>query len=116
MIEKKQDNVLHRFEDVVYAAMLDEYEDRSGYVRVGINHKTYTILKVTKCGAWIDVYGKRKFVNLEARKKFACKTRDDALISFLARKSAQERILKAKLKNNQAAIVLAMKMKNGFFT
>jgi hypothetical protein len=99
--------VLHRFEDIVYAPMLDEYEDRGGYSRVDVIYKTYPITKITPCGAWIDIYGRKRFVNLQARKKFACKTKEDAMISFLARKAAQERILSAQLKNVQTAISIA---------
>jgi hypothetical protein len=67
-------------------------------------HK-YRVLKWTKCGAWIrfSTYQRdQRFVNLKARKKFACKTEEDALESFIARKNRQAAILGTQLEAAEA--------------
>lgn len=55
----------------------------------------YPIVKRTKCGVWIELWrgGKRKFVNLECVKKWACPTIEEARDSFYRRKSRQMSIL-----------------------
>lgn len=69
----------------------------------------YKVVKETCCGVWIkphsinsystSSYGsKLKFVNLERRKRFACPTIKEALVSFIIRKERQIHILKYQLK------------------
>ena len=55
----------------------------------------YKIIKRTRCGVWIYLdYGRKKFVNLTANKKWACETEEQAKKSFKMRKIRQaERIL-----------------------
>jgi hypothetical protein len=57
-----------------------------------ILHK-YRVIKRTPCGAWIRERewheGKGKFVNLNAKKQFACNTEEEALKSFLRRKRCE---------------------------
>ena len=48
----------------------------------------YPILKTTKCGVWISVFPNKKFVNLNAKKQWACKTVEKARESYLARKKS----------------------------
>jgi hypothetical protein len=78
----------------------------------------YPIIKRTRCGAWIalgfifqwhevsDSTDKR-FVNLQARKKFACETEEEALLSFMARKKRQIRILDSQLQQAKQALAAA---------
>jgi len=60
--------------------------------------KTYPVLKVTPKGVQLSVYGKRRFVRNDARKRFACPTKEEAIESFKARKAAQKRIYTARIK------------------
>ncbi|MFA5921200.1 MAG: hypothetical protein WC856_07895 [Methylococcaceae bacterium] len=53
----------------------------------------FVILRRTKCGAWINVYGKNKFVNLWAKKQFASETRELARTGFIARRKVLLSIL-----------------------
>ena len=55
----------------------------------------YKIIKRTRCGVWINLdYGRKKFVNLTANKKWACETEEQAKKSFKMRKIRQaEKIL-----------------------
>jgi len=64
------------------------------------------IIKRTPCGAWVDDYGRQRFVNLQARKKYACETVDAALESYHARKKRQIKILKHRLAEAEAALTL----------
>jgi hypothetical protein len=65
----------------------------------------YKVIKQTKCGAWIEYDGyKKKFVNLEARKQWACATKEEALISFIARKRSQVSILRSRLDDAISAL------------
>lgn len=66
----------------------------------------FPVIKETKCGAWIDEYGHKRFVNLEARKKYACRTEQEALESYHARKKRQVRILEHRLAEARAALTL----------
>jgi len=74
----------------------------------------YRVSKRTRCGAWID--GGGKFVNLQARKQWACNTVDEALASFIARKRRQVSILSAQLKAAEADLSLALKEQQACLT
>ena len=52
------------------------------------------------------VDGKR-FVKSDTRKTFACKTPREALVSFLARKEAQLKIMKNQMESIRTAVRLA---------
>jgi hypothetical protein len=57
----------------------------------------YRVAKTTRCGCWVVKHGlKQRFVLDGARKRFAYPTVDEALVSFIARKKAQVRILSNK--------------------
>jgi len=72
--------------------------------RIQLYYEKFLILKETPCGGWIDYYGTRKFVNLEYRKKFAARTKEEALIGFIARKNRQVKILSAQLNRAKYAL------------
>jgi hypothetical protein len=61
---------------------------------------------VTKRGVWVSVYGMRKFVLDNARKRYAYPTVEQALESFHARKRRQVQILRARLQEAEAALTL----------
>jgi hypothetical protein len=87
---------LYRIVDKVYA---DFYGNNVSY---GYSLNKYEIAYETNCGAWIwlfnPIYFKMmKFVNLKNRKKFACKTLEEALSSWKRRKEVQLSIKKEQL-------------------
>lgn len=90
---------LIRMRAVSYAPPLDQFDNPIGEGRQQIVTEHLPILSYTASGAWIDVYGQRKFVNLRARKQYACGTEADALASLRARKERQIVILSAQLRN-----------------
>lgn len=72
--------------------------------RVTVHINSYRVLDETKCGAWIeDFIGHRKFVLNGARNSWARPTKEEAIISFRARKRRQIKILKAQLEIAEAA-------------
>lgn len=98
---------LYRYDDVLYAGLYDEGYGRSSG-RLAVELSTFDIVKRTKCGVWIvDSRGRDRFVNLEARKKYACESKESARDSFIARKSAQLRIYAARAERAQDALHMA---------
>lgn len=81
-------------------------ELRLGEGRVSLSLYRFPIRKLTPCGAQIDVWGNRRFVNLGARKRYACPTEAEALESFRARKRRQIGILEHQLAEAKAALKL----------
>ena len=57
----------------------------------------FPILKHTKCGVWVDVYGKKKFINTQSRKQYAYATKDEAIVGYIKRTERYIKILQAKL-------------------
>jgi hypothetical protein len=63
----------------------------------GIILDNYTVVGVTTCGVWLDVFGVRKFVLLSASKRYAAPTIEEAQVSFCFRKRRQIKLLTARL-------------------
>lgn len=65
----------------------------------------YPVTKRTPQGAWIDVYGKPRFVLSNTFKKFAAATEEEeAKVSFFARKARQLKILRAQIQAVEGAV------------
>jgi hypothetical protein len=86
----------YRVEDKLCADTPDEF-DNYGPPSVYVSLRKFGVVRHTKCGAWINVYGERKFVLISARKRYACPTIKEAKESFTARKKRQIRILSTKI-------------------
>lgn len=71
--------------------------------------EAYKVIKTTPKGVWIDMdgCGGKRFVLLDARKHFACPTKEEALISFRARKARQILLLGSQIRNAKAALAAA---------
>ena len=104
-------DIWYRYMETQYAAPLDEYERPMGYGSVQINLNEYKVIKETAKGVWLT-YAQpyfltdkwKKFVLLGSRKKFACPTKEEAMVSFIARKRAQIRIYKDRLESAEMAL------------
>jgi hypothetical protein len=94
----------------MYSLGIDEFDNVIPGYYLRIHLSEYRIIKRTPKGAWIELFPsfgeERKFVLLTARKKFACETKEEALESFLARKTRQIRILEAQLTKARACLEL----------
>lgn len=99
---------LYRFEDVVYAHRTDPYDDDAWGSSLVVELEAFNVRSWTPLGATLYFMSgsRHKFVNLAATKKFACKTVDEALESFIARKKRQAGIYEAKAERARAAIRL----------
>ena len=77
-------------------------------VRYNICFKKYAIIKETKCGVWIcETYGKKRFINVNAKKQWACLTKELAIESFISRKNRQISILNSQLEQAKEHLKLA---------
>lgn len=65
----------------------------------------YTVRKVTPCGVRL---GDNRFVLNESRKRFACKTSEEALDSFVIRKKRQCAILRGQLQRAERALEIGI--------
>lgn len=101
-------NVLYRYEDYLEAAGVDEWDIPVGRPRVRVVLHQFPVIRWTPKGAWISLgAGERKFVLLTARKRYALRTRREALLSFIKRKKRQCVILRARLRNAEDALRIA---------
>lgn len=71
----------------------------------------YPVLKHTKCGVWVDVYGKKKFVNTQSRKRYAYATKDEAIVGYIKRTERYIKILQRKLNRAQNELSVAKGIK-----
>lgn len=105
----------YRYEDVRYAAPVDEWEKPTGKGTIGISIREFLVTRVTPKGVWLtscfwanDVSWSKndRFVRNDARKRFACPTEQEAIESFVARKNAQRRIYQNRLNDVDAVLRL----------
>jgi hypothetical protein len=67
------------------------------------------VLIETKCGVQVQgtSYGKNRFINLSAKKKWAYPTKEEAFEGFKARKRRQIAILESNLEIARASVLLS---------
>lgn len=111
--------VWYRFENWQTAGAVDEFGDSCGPSHTNVRLVEFGVEKRTPKGAWLkrlyghgphaDGYlsGERRFVLLSANKRFACPSIEEALVSFVARKSRQISILDARRDDARKAIAIA---------
>lgn len=98
-------DVWHRFEDVRYSVIIDAEREHYGS-RLAFEHRTMMVTAVTPKCVWLGFFvgGRDRLVRLDAKRKFYWPTETEALESFIARKSAQVRILNAQLADAKQAL------------
>ncbi len=98
--------VLYRYRDRQVEEIWDA-RPQEAVKSMRLHLDTYPITKFTPCGCWIDLgVGGKKFVNLNAYRKWAHDTREGAMKSFIARKKRQVIILRSQLVAAEAALFL----------
>ncbi len=109
----------YRFEDRAYS-VADEYGEHA-YTSRRVELLVYPLIKRTNCGIWIwldySLYPNRplvynpeknyhtcfkRFVNLQANKRYALPTIEEALDSYIARKNREVAIYQARAKAAEA--------------
>lgn len=95
---------MFRYQDTVYSA---GNEDTGYSTRVSVNLDTFDIIKETLKGQWVQDeprFLKPRFVLNHGRKRYAHHSKEEALLSFVARKRKQLRILKTQLRHVREAL------------
>lgn len=98
------DAVYYRYEDVKYAAPVDEWDMPCGEGQLVVVLREFPVLKRTPKGAWVNGWHGRRFVRDEAHKRYACATKEDAKRSFIARKVRQASIYRARLRRAERVL------------
>ncbi len=60
--------IYYRVHDFLVSSGIDEWGNALGQPRVELATQTFSVLKITPKGVWLDYYGTRRFVLNEARK------------------------------------------------
>ena len=94
----------YRFEEVGYATGLDEWGEPCGPSDVEVHLRKFLVLRETPKGVWLDAWRGPRFVLRDARKRYACPTKEEARVSFIARKKAQIRIYNARIHTAELAL------------
>lgn len=90
-------SLYYRYRDG-YLGGYDIIDGQSFYHRPSpIRLEAFEVIKFTPKGAWIDVYGRRKFILTEAHRRWAHPTIYEAQNSYRARKSRQVKLLTRQL-------------------
>ena len=98
---------------VRYSIGVDEWGDIiPGKGLCELRFDTFTVDRVTPKGVWLKGYHRldgsvRRFQLRESKRQFAAPNQQDALISFMARKTRQIRILKSRIEDAEHGTDLA---------
>jgi hypothetical protein len=103
--QAKAEMVLYRYREEQVDQIYDP-RPREAVKAMRLYLDSYPILKFTRCGCWIDIGSRHKFVNLDKNKKWAHDSLEDAMISFIARKKRQAMILRNQLVRAESALFL----------
>ena len=87
----------YRYEEILISSV---------WYRVKLYLKILNVIKHTPCGVWLELPygGGKRFVLKYARKQYALPTKEEALLSYYARKRIQIKIFTAKLEIAKAAL------------
>lgn len=97
------DEIWYRYEEVRYAAPVDEWDIPMGKGRLELRLLRLPVRRHTPKGVWLET---GSFVRKQARKRYAYPTEAEAKEAFIARKRAQIRILNAQLEHAREALAL----------
>lgn len=97
--------VWYRYEARHYAPPIDEFDNVCGEGSRELVLVEFPVLRETRCGVRLT---DGKFILKQARKRFACPTKEEAMESFKRRKIVQISILKAQLRSAELDLALHM--------
>jgi hypothetical protein len=105
----------YRFEEVRYAAPLDEFGYPTGSGRTVLYLRKLKVVRETPKGvqlAGLNYSAEHpRFVRRDSRKRFACPTVDEAVQSYRARKEKQINIYKVRISSARHALRLISERK-----
>ena len=96
----------YRFESTVVSDGVDQFDNPVGPGSTQLRLYHYPVVGKTPKGVWLDIYGRRRLVLMEARKRYACPTIHEAAESFRKRKARQTWILKRQIHHVEEALLL----------
>ena len=94
----------YRYEVRHYAPPLDEFDNLTSEGRSELVLMELPVLRETKCGVRLR---DGKFILKQSRKRYACPTKEEALVSFKRRKEVQISYLKRQLASAEGDLALA---------
>lgn len=97
--QKTEQKHWFRIEDQAYSLGCDEFGDPYPGHTMELTCYRLPLIKETPKGAWVDYYGKNRWVKMSAKKRFACPTFEEAIESYKARKNRQISILRSRIKD-----------------
>jgi hypothetical protein len=98
----------YRYEIVRYSNGVDEFDDPLPGHSIAVQVRDFMVLRHTTKGVWIKTWaGDERFVLKNARKRYACPTKQEALDSFIARQRRRISILEAQAKDSRIGIRIA---------
>jgi len=95
---------LYRYEDILYGSEDSYGENPPNPPTLKVELREYPIIKKTPKGTKIDISGKYRIVRDNAKNQFACKTKEEAILSFIFRKKRQLEILTERAKYVKIAL------------
>ena len=99
--------VWYRYEEVQYAAPVDEFDQPSGTGQMIVHLRELEVLKHTSKGVWLRTYsGDKRFALKSAHRRYACPSKEQAKESFIARKKRQAAIYLARAEKAKLALAL----------
>ena len=100
--ERPGEEYWYRYRDITTGG------DEDGYgCHAEIILDRFRVSSVTKQGVWISTgYAAKKFVLRGARKRWACPTKEEAMVSFIARKKRQLGLLRAQARHVEEVLEL----------
>ena len=101
----------YRYEIVRYSNGVDEYGDSLPGYSVAVEVRDFMGLRHTPKGVWIKTWAvngrNERFVLKDARKRYACPTKEEALDSFIARQRRRISILETQAKDSKTGMRIA---------
>jgi hypothetical protein len=101
----------YRYEIVRYSNGVDEFDDPLPGHSVAVEVRDFMVLRHTPKGVWIETWaGDKRFVLKDARKRYACPTKEEALDSFIARQRRRVSILEAQAQDSRIGMQIAKEL------
>jgi hypothetical protein len=98
----------YRYEIVRYSNGVDEYDNPLPGYSVAVEVRDFMVSRHTPKGVWIKTWAENeRFVLKDARKRYACPTKEEALDSFIARQRRRISILETQAKDSKTGMRIA---------
>ena len=101
----------YRYETAYYSNGTDEWGEALPGHSVVIQLREFWVMCHTPKGVWLRMgYGGSRFVLKSARKRYACPSKEEALVSYIARQRRRISILKSQANDSRIGLRMAEQM------